>query len=81
MGGWTPWYMARAALTSEAIPAAHLMWPMFDFTDPITTLPGAAPASVNTSVVVPSSMRSPVGVPVPWASTSPTSVGDMPASA
>ena len=81
VGGCTPWYAALAALISEAMPAAHLMWPMLDFTDPSTTEPGAAPASVNTAVVVPSSMRSPVGVPVPWASTRPTSVGDMPASA
>ncbi len=76
VGGWMPWYMALDALMSEAIPAAHLMWPMFDFTDPMTTLPTAAPAAAKTSVVVPSSMRSPVGVPVPWASTRPTSVGE-----
>ena len=41
--------------------------------------PGAAPARPNTSVSVASSVRSPTTVPVPWASTRPTSAGDTPA--
>ena len=32
------------------MPAAHLVWPICDFTEPSTHAPGAAPARVKTSV-------------------------------
>ena len=61
------------------MPAAHLVWPICDFTDPSAQLAGSAPASVNTSVSVTSSVRSPTTVPVPCASSRPTSAGEIPA--
>ncbi len=79
VGGRTPWYSASAHLISPAMPAAHLVWPICDFTEPSTQAPAVAPARPNTSVSVASSVRSPTTVPVPWASTSPTSAGDTPA--
>lgn len=43
---------------------------MFDFTDPISTLPGArAPPARKARVSAAISMGSPSAVPVPWAST------------
>src|SRR5438067_1568996 len=76
VGGRTPVCTARAALISPAIPAAHLVCPIWDLTEPSTQLPGAAPASWYSFVIVVSSVRSPTTVPVPCASTSPTVVGD-----
>ena len=63
---------------SPAMPAAHLVWPICDLTDPSVVEPGTAPRSLNTSVSVASSVRSPTTVPVPWASTSPTAAGETP---
>ncbi len=48
VGGWTPVCSASAALISPARPAAHLVCPICDFTEPSAQPPGAAPASVNT---------------------------------
>ncbi len=66
-------------LISPASPAAHLVCPTCDFTEPSTAEPGADPAAMNISVSAASSVRSPTTVPVPWASTRPTAAGDTPA--
>jgi hypothetical protein len=79
VGGLIPWCRARVVLMSPARPAAHLVCPIWDFTEPMAQLPGAAPASVNTSVSVASSVRSPTTVPVPCASMRPICAGDTPA--
>ena len=81
VGGRTPWKSASDALMSPARPAAHLVWPICDFTDPSAHDPGVAPRSPNTSVSAVSSVRSPTTVPVPCASTSPTSAGETRACA
>jgi hypothetical protein len=81
VGGRTPVCRASAALITPAIPAAHLVCPICDFTEPSTALPGRAPDSVNSLVSVSSSVRSPTTVPVPCASIMPTSRGDTPAPA
>ena len=73
VGGLTPVCRASAALISPARPAAHLVCPICDFTEPSAQVARLRrPASVNTSVSVASSVRSPTTVPVPCASTSPT---------
>jgi hypothetical protein len=79
--GRTPVCRAQATLISPASPAAHLVCPSWDFTEPIVQLAGSAPFSVNTAVRVASSARSPTTVPVPCASIMPTSAGDTPALA
>src|SRR5581483_5321116 len=81
VAGRTPACRAQAALITPASPAAHLVWPIWDFTEPIAQFPGVAPLSVNTAVSVASSARSPTTVPVPCASISPTSAGEIPAIA
>src|SRR5262249_18994712 len=65
VGGRTPRWIASAALMTPASPAAHLVWPMFDLTEPSVTWPGGVPAPPNTSVRVASSVRSPTTVPLP----------------
>ncbi len=44
VGGRTPVCTASTALISPARPAAHLAWPMRDFTEPSEQAPGRAPA-------------------------------------
>jgi len=72
-------------LTSEAIPAAGMVWPIIDLTDPITA--GARPPAgrgPKTWAIVASSAASPVGVAVPCASSMPSAsaaIGSSPASA
>jgi len=62
------------------MPAAGMVWPIIDFTDPMTAWrPGP-----NTARSVASSAASPAGVAVPCASTSPTesgAAGSSPAAA
>ncbi len=79
MGGRTPRYTASVALMRPATPAAHLVWPIWLFTEPRLVAPVGASASPKNSVRVASSVRSPTTVPVPWASMRPTSAGDTPA--
>ena len=72
VGSRTPWCTARAALTSPAIPAAGIVCPIIDFTEPSTAQRRAGP---NTSARVASSAASPAGVAVPCASSSPSESG------
>jgi len=76
VGGSSPWWTASAALIRPATPAAGIVWPIIDFTEPIPT-GGPSP---NTCASVRSSASSPVGVPVPCASISPTVAGSRPAA-
>ena len=71
VGGRTPWCTARAALISPAMPAAGMAWPMLDFTVPRPTSspPRARPPKARATVS--SSVWSPAGVAVPWASSRP----------
>ncbi len=86
VGGSTPWCSARAVLISAAAPAAGMVWPIIDFTEPSTPLPEppgrppapAAPAGPKNWANVSSSAASPTGVAVPWASISPTVAGSRP---
>lgn len=78
VGGRTPVWTARAALISPASPAAHLVCPSCDFTEPSAQAPGSAPDAVNSSLSTASSVLSPTTVPVPCASIRPTSSGPMP---
>jgi hypothetical protein len=78
VGGNSPWYTARAALISPAAPAAGMAWPIIDFTDPSPARGRPAWAGPNTVRRVSSSVRSPTGVAVPWASTKPTAEGSRP---
>jgi hypothetical protein len=77
--GRTPVCTARAALITPARPAAHLVCPICDFTEPTVQPPTGTPASVNSSVSAASSVRSPTTVPVPCASTRPTEATGTPA--
>ncbi len=81
VGGRTPVWTARAALISPASPAAHLVCPSCDFTEPSAQDPGSAPDAVNSSLSTASSVLSPTTVPVPCASIRPTSSAVMPARA
>ena len=54
---------------SPASPAAHLVWPINDLTEPTTQSPGAAPASWKSCPSASISTTSPTAVPVPCAST------------
>ncbi len=83
VGGRTPWWTARAALISPAIPAAGMAWPMLDFTVPSGTRSAPRLRPPNARATVSSSTWSPVGVAVPWASSRPmasAAVGSRPAS-
>jgi len=81
VGGSTPVCRAYAALIRPASPAVHLVCPIWDFTEPRAMLPGFAPRAAKTSERTVSSVRSPTTVPVPCASTRPTSAGETPACA
>ena len=76
VGGSTLWCSANAALMSPASPAAHLLCPIIDFTEPIAHDCGRPPASRNNWPIARASVWSPTTVPVPCASTSPTRAGD-----
>ncbi len=75
VGSRTPWWTARAALTSPAMPAAGIRWPIIDFTEPSTARRSPSTAGPNTWASVASSAASPAGVAVPWASSSPSASG------
>ena len=65
--GMVSWASARVALRTPAIPAPASRWPMLVLTEAITQ--GAArPGRPNSSRRVSTSIGSPSGVPVPWAS-------------
>ena len=55
LGGSTLWWIASVALSIPAAPAADLRWPIFDFTEPSATEPGAKPAPANASARLDSS--------------------------
>ena len=55
------------------MPAAGMVWPIIDFTEPITAVLPAGPPNTSASVV--SSAASPAGVAVPCASSRPTESG------
>jgi hypothetical protein len=74
VGKSTPWWIASAALMSPATPAAGIVWPIIDLTEP-STARRPSPAGPNTCASVASSAPSPAGVPVPCASTRPTVAG------
>ena len=60
-----------AALISPAIPAAAFVCPMFALSEPIAAVL-RAPASARARASAPSSVASPIVVPVPWPSKSAT---------
>ena len=68
---------------SDAAPAAALVWPICDFTEPMAHhgrgFTDAPPLVVYTSVSAVISTVSPTFVPVPCASTSSIVSGDTPA--
>ncbi len=57
------------------------MWPIIDLTDPTAHHWRSSPCSANTAESASISAPSPATVPVPWASTSPTVVGEQRACA
>ena len=67
-------------MMSPAMPAAGMQWLIIDFTDPTGRLAEAdlRPNTLRRAVI---SVLSPSGMPVPWASMSPTEVGSMPVCA
>ena len=70
VGGMTPWCRARVVLMRPATPAALSTWPMFVFTEPSAHIPlPVTPPARKAGVSPVTSMGSPRGVPVPWAST------------
>ena len=79
LGGSSLWWIASAALSIPAAPAAAFRWPMFDFTEPSAIEPGARPAPANASPRLFNSTWSPTAVEVPWPSISEHSAGDTPA--
>ncbi len=79
VGGSTRWCNARATLIKPVTPAAALVWPIIDFTEPTTQLSGAAPSPLKTSVSAAISVSSPATVPVPCASTNPMLEAGKPA--
>ena len=80
VGGSTPWCSASAALIESGEPGRALGVAdlRLDRAER-ARCPARAPARAKTSVSVSSSVRSPTTVPVPCASTRPTSAGDTPA--
>ncbi len=81
LGGSTLPSRARTALRIPAAPAAAFRWPMFDFTEPSATDPGARPAPAKVSMRLVTSTTSPTRVEVPWPSTSEQSAGESPDAA
>ncbi len=84
VGGSVRWCSARAALISPAAPAAGIVCPIMDLTEPMPIIRAAGSSGPNTSARVASSAASPFGVAVPCASISPTALGargSRPASA
>ncbi len=65
-GAISPCLSWRSTFVSPAIPAAPSRCPMFALTEPITQLPGSAPANARFSAAT--SIGSPRLVPVPCAS-------------
>lgn len=57
----------KAVLMSPATPAAMLLWPMLGLTEPSAQRPGGTAPKAAASALT--SMASPTGVAVPWAST------------
>ncbi|MEQ1506347.1 MAG: hypothetical protein ABMB14_29220 [Myxococcota bacterium] len=75
-GGISPFAAHNATFSSPATPAAVSRWPKFVLTEPRCT---GRTTSANTAFSASTSIGSPSGVPVPWASTYPTSDGSTPA--
>ena len=73
VGGSTLWCSAITALKSPAAPAADLVWPICDFTEPSAHhCRSARPVSPKAISSPANSAASPAFVAVPWASTSST---------
>ena len=66
--GMTPCFIARMVLMTPATPAADSRCPMFVFTEPISRGRSGSRPWPYAAAVASSSMGSPTGVPVPWAS-------------
>ena len=71
---------ASTTLISPATPAADSAWPMFVLTEPSRNLSWSPRPSDSTAPRARTSIGSPIGVPVPCASTYETSRGCSPAS-
>ena len=73
VGGMTLWCSAMTDLKRPALPAAALVWPIWDFTLPSAHQRRSCRPLWSKAMVSPSnSAASPAFVPVPWASTSST---------
>ena len=82
VGGSVRWCTAITALNSPADPAAALVWPIWDLTEPRAHhWRSARPAASNARRRPPNSAASPALVPVPWASISSTVSAPKPARA
>ncbi len=73
-----PFSSTSAALINPAAPAPASMWPMFVFTEPMTS--GTSRPGRSAVPSASASTGSPTAVPVPWASAYPISAGFTPAS-
>ncbi len=69
VGGMTRWCSANAALRSPAAPAAALVWPTCDFTEPSAHHGASSEAARYTCSSAVNSAASPALVPVPCASS------------
>ncbi|SKT06939.1 Uncharacterised protein [Mycobacteroides abscessus subsp. abscessus] len=76
-GGTTPCSTARTIFIRPSAPAADMVCPKLVFTDPTAQ----GPSTPYTCARPVYSMGSPTGVPVPWASISPTVSASTPATA
>ena len=66
--GITPRLIASTALIRPATPAAGSRWPIFVFTEPISSGRSGSRPLPYTAAVAPTSIGSPTFVPVPWVS-------------
>lgn len=81
LGGIWPFSNAIATFITAATPLAVSVCPMFVFTEPMRSGSSDALLSLKTDAIALTSMGSPVGVPVPWASKYVVCAGSRPALA
>ncbi len=74
--GRLPWRSASTILITPATPAAACVCPMFDFSDPSHSGRSAGRPCPYVAIRACASIGSPSAVPVPCASTAPTSAAD-----
>jgi len=80
VGGSTLWCSAMTPLNSPAAPAAALVWPTWDLTEPRAHhCRSSRPVSPKERQSPENSAASPALVPVPWASISSTVSAAYPA--